>query len=178
MMESGTQADPGSNGPVIAFITLWSSLILARLVQLQVFQHREFTQLALQRQQVTRSILAPRGIIYDVGLDELAPSVAVSGLVAEPRLIQDISAAARSLAASLGMEPGGMESRLRDPARQIFQVIKRRISPKEESGIEALNIDGIYLVDESMRVYPSKELASHALGFVNMNGDGGAGLEV
>jgi cell division protein FtsI (penicillin-binding protein 3) len=178
MMESGTQAYPGRNVLVIAFITLWSSLILARLVQLQVFQHREFTQLALQRQQVTRSLLAPRGIIYDSRLDELATSVTVSTIVAEPRRIQDVSAAARSLAAILGMQADGMESRLRDPSRQTFQVIKRRISPKEESRIESLNVDGIYLVDESMRVYPSKELASHALGFVNMNGDGGAGLEL
>src|SRR4030095_3010821 len=104
MMESGTQADPGSNGPVIAFITLWSSLILARLVQLQVFQHREFTQLALQRQQVTRPVLAPRGLIYDGGMDELATRVTVSTVVAEPRRIQDVSVAARSLAAILGIE--------------------------------------------------------------------------
>ena len=28
-----------------------------------------------------------------------------------------------------------------------------------------------------MRVYPNRNLASQTLGFVNMNGDGGAGLE-
>ena len=163
---------------MIGFITLWSSLILARLVQLQIFQHREFTQLAQQRQQVTRSVLAPRGVIFDRRMDELATSVSVSTVVAEPRRIQDVSGAARSLAAVLGVAPATMEARLRDPSRQTFQVIKRRISPKEEARIETLNVDGIYLVDESMRVYPSKELASHVLGFVNMNGDGGAGLEL
>ncbi len=44
--------------------------------------------------------------------------------------------------------------------------------------IEALGIEGIYFVDESMRVYPNRELACHVLGFVNMNGDGGAGIEL
>src|SRR5262249_23613779 len=110
--------------------------------------------------------------------DELATSVAVSTVVAEPRRIQDVSGAARSLAPILGVQPAMMEDRLRDPSRQIFQIIKRRISPKEEARIEALNVDGIYLVDESMGLYPRKERASHVLGFVNMNGDGGAGLEL
>ena len=65
-----------------------------------------------------------------------------------------------------------------DPARQNFLVIKRRIDPQAEKRIEALGIEGVYFVDESMRVYPNRELACQALGFVNMNGDGGAGIEL
>ena len=44
--------------------------------------------------------------------------------------------------------------------------------------MEALDIGGIYLVEESMRVYPNRNLASNTLGFVNMNGDGGGGIEL
>jgi cell division protein FtsI/penicillin-binding protein 2 len=43
--------------------------------------------------------------------------------------------------------------------------------------MEALGIEGVYFVEESMRVYPNRELACHALGFVNMNGDGTYGME-
>jgi cell division protein FtsI (penicillin-binding protein 3) len=56
-------------------------------------------------------------------------------------------------------------------------VIKRRIDPNADKRIEALGIEGIYFVEESMRVYPNRELACHALGFVNMNGDGTYGVE-
>ena len=52
------------------------------------------------------------------------------------------------------------------------------IEVKAEKYIKSLKIDGLYFVDESMRVYPNRELASHTLGFVNMNGDGGAGIEL
>jgi cell division protein FtsI (penicillin-binding protein 3) len=76
------------------------------------------------------------------------------------------------------MNPRDLHARLSDPARQMFVVVKRRIDPRAEARIEALGIDGIYLVQESMRVYPNRKLASHVLGFVNMNGDGGAGLEL
>ncbi|HTY60696.1 MAG TPA: penicillin-binding transpeptidase domain-containing protein [Acidobacteriota bacterium] len=163
---------------VILGITFWSFLILIRLVQLQIFEHRSFVQLAIQRQQVTRSIHAPRGVIYDRHMAELATSVAVSTAVAEPRRIQDPQKAAQELAAILDLNPQELLGRMMDPARQSFMVIKRRIDPQAEKQIEALGIDGVYFVDESMRVYPNRELACQVLGFVNMNGDGGSGIEL
>jgi cell division protein FtsI (penicillin-binding protein 3) len=149
-----------------------------RLMQLQLFEHRAFSQLAIQRQQVTRSILAPRGIIYDCHMDELASSVMVSTVVAEPCKIQDLPAAVSSLASILEMNPAELAHKMMDPARQTFVVVKRRIDPRTEARIESLNIDGVYLVDESMRVYPNRELACQTLGFVNRDGNGGAGLEL
>ncbi|MBN1569290.1 MAG: penicillin-binding protein [Acidobacteria bacterium] len=163
---------------VILGITLWSFFILIRLVQLQLFEHNSFVQLATQRQQVTRSIHAPRGVIYDSHMAELATSVTVSTAVAEPRRIQDITGVAQELASILGLHAQELATRMMDPARQSFMVIKRRIDPEAEKRIEDLGIDGVYFVDESMRVYPNRELACQTLGFVNMNGDGGAGLEL
>ncbi len=149
-----------------------------RLVQLQILKHREFVELANQRQQVIRSIFAPRGIIYDSHMDELATNVTVSTVVAEPQRIKDIPAAAQSLASTLHLNPRELLNKLRDPARKMFMVVKRRISPQEEALIESLGLSGIYLMDESMRAYPNCELACQTLGFVNMNGDGGAGIEL
>lgn len=178
MPSSGKGQKAARIAMVLVGMSLWSLLIVIRLVQLQVFEHQSFLQLALQRQQVTRSILAPRGIIYDSHMDELATSVTVSTVVAEPRRIGNIPAAARKLAAILDLNSRELTSRMKDPARQRFMVIKRRIDPDAEKRIESIGIDGIYFVDESMRVYPNRELASQTLGFVNMNGDGGAGIEL
>jgi cell division protein FtsI (penicillin-binding protein 3) len=162
---------------IILGMTLWSFLIVVRLVQLQVFEHQSFADRALQKQQVTRSILAPRGIIYDSHMDELATSVSVSTAVAEPRRIKDIHAAAQNLAAVLEMNPQDLQNRMMDPSHKSFMVIKRRIDPNAEKQIESLGIEGTYFAEESMRVYPNRELACQALGFVNMNGDGTYGLE-
>ncbi len=163
---------------VILGISLWSICIVVRLVQLQIFEHSSFAQLAVQKQQVTRSVLPPRGVIYDSRMDAIATSVPVSTAVAEPRRIPNKTAVARRLAEILRMNPRELESRMKDPARQAFMIVKRRIDPDAEKRIESMGIHGIYFVDESMRVYPSRELASQALGFVNMNGDGGAGIEL
>jgi cell division protein FtsI (penicillin-binding protein 3) len=178
MSDSGKEPKTARIAVVILGMTFWSLFILIRLMQLQIFEHGTFAQLANQRQQMRRSVLAPRGIIYDSHMNELATSVTVSSAVAEPRRIRDVSATAESLAAILGMNPGELLSRMTDPARQTYMVIKHRIDPEAEKRIESLGIDGIYFVDESMRVYPNRELACHTLGFVNMNGDGGAGIEL
>jgi cell division protein FtsI (penicillin-binding protein 3) len=162
---------------VILGITLWSFLILVRLIQLQVFEHRSFIQIASQKQQVTRSILAPRGIIYDSHMDELATSVPVSMVVADPHAIKDIPGAAQSLAEILEMNPQDLLNRMTDPAHRYYMVVKHRIDPNAERLIKSLGIEGVYLAEESMRVFPNRELACHVLGFVNMNGDGTYGLE-
>jgi cell division protein FtsI (penicillin-binding protein 3) len=164
---------------VILGITFWSFLILVRIVQVQVFEHKTRAQDALKKQQVTRSILAPRGIIYDSRMNELAASVPVSTAHAEPQNIKDIYATAQTLAQILKMNPRDAHDvvrKLSNPASKDV-VIKRRIDPNAEKQIRDLKIEGVYFVEESMRVYPNLGLASQALGFVNMNGDGSYGLE-
>jgi cell division protein FtsI (penicillin-binding protein 3) len=177
MTERGKRSNPARVALLIGGIFLWSIIILTRLALLQVFQHDEFAQQALQHQLMTKAVLAPRGIIYDAHMDELATSVTVNMVVAEPRRIKDVPAAARGLAAILNLDPGELLAKMKDPARRTFMVIQHRINPQDEGRIESLGIDGIYLMEESMRVYPNRELGAQTLGFVNMNGDGGAGIE-
>jgi cell division protein FtsI (penicillin-binding protein 3) len=178
MVESGKGFKSSRIVIVMLAITLWSLFILIRLIQLQIVEHRSFTQIALQKQQVTRSIFPPRGIIYDSHMDEIASSVTVSTVVAEPRKIENKLAVARSLAEILELNPRELFSKMSDPARQSFMIIKRRIDPAAETRIQTLKMDGIYFVDESRRVYPNLDLAAQTLGFVNMNGDGGSGIEL
>jgi len=177
MANSGRRLHPVRLVLLLGLIALWSLSILARLVQLQITRHEEFKQLALQRQQLTRSIIAPRGVIYDSQMDELAKSYAASTVVAEPRRIADKRTAAEGIASILSLDAKELLAKMSDPARQSFMIVQRRISPKAEEQVEALKIDGVYLIEESMRVYPNRELACHVLGFVNMDGDGGAGIE-
>jgi cell division protein FtsI (penicillin-binding protein 3) len=181
MAELAKKSNPSRVCFVIIGILLWWAAIGARLIYLQVFQHEEYRQLALKRQQATRAILAPRGVIYDSHMDELAASVSVSSVFAEPRRmleIKDKEKAARDLASVLNLDYEELRAKMTDPARQSFMVVKRRIDPKDEARIDALGIDGVYLAEESMRVYPNRELACQVLGFANMNGDGGAGVEM
>ena len=164
---------------VIGGIFLWSAVILGRLVQLQVLRHEEYLRQALSQQQTTDEVLAPRGIIYDSHMDPLAKNVPVKTVMAVPGRIDDKKKkdVAEALASILDLDAGKLYARMTNPARKKNLVVKRRIDPQYEGRIEALKVDGIYMVEESMRVYPNKELACQALGFVNMEGVGVAGVE-
>ncbi len=172
------RSNSGRIALVMAFITLWTGLICARLGQLQILRHQELADAARERLQITRTVQAPRGLIYDSQMDELATSVTVNTVVAEPKNIQDLRKAARSLAAILELEPRTLEKRLADPAKKSFVVVKRRIDPKAALQIQDLQLRGVYFLEESMRAYPNGQLASHVLGFVNLEGEPGAGLEL
>jgi len=180
MAEPSERSNPARLVLVIGGVAVWCVLICLRLGHLQILQHDEFAAEALQIQQVTRSVVAPRGILYDAHMDELAANVSVNTVHAEPRRIgaKKIADAARQLASILNLDFQELYSRMTAPSHQTHMVVKRRINPKDESLIEALGIDGIYLVEESMRVYPNRELAAQTLGFVSMNGDGGGGIEM
>jgi cell division protein FtsI (penicillin-binding protein 3) len=178
MSENARKPHPARIAAIILIVVLWLAAIAFRLVQLQIFQHEEFRRLSVLRQQITSPIPAPRGIIYDRRMNELARNVPVSTVIAEPRRISDIDAVANKLSGILGLDPAGLKARMQDPDKRAYLVIKRRIDPRAEGPIAALKVNGIYLEEGSMRVYPDRELASHVLGFVNMNGDGGAGLEL
>ena len=178
MSENTSKSHPARIVTVILVVAFWLAAIASRLVQLQVFQHEEFRRISTQRQQITRPMPAPRGIIYDCRMNELARNVPSSTAIAEPCRIRDVDAAAGNLARILGLDPTELRTRMADPRKKAYLVLKRRIDPEAEDRIAELKLDGVYLEEGSMRVYPDRELACHALGFVNMNGDGGAGLEL
>jgi cell division protein FtsI (penicillin-binding protein 3) len=111
-------------------------------------------------------------------MNELARNVPSSTVIAEPHRLQDISTVAGKLAGILELKPADLRTRMEDPDKSAYLVVKRRIDPQAETRIAELRLEGVYLEEGNMRVYPDRELACHALGFVNMNGDGGAGLEL
>ncbi|MGB1088649.1 MAG: peptidoglycan D,D-transpeptidase FtsI family protein [Alphaproteobacteria bacterium] len=58
-----------------------------------------------------------------------------------------------------------------------FQWIKRGLSPQEEAKVLALGLPGIGFRYEDQRFYPHGALASHVLGFVNVDDEGLEGIE-
>ena len=54
----------------------------------------------------------------------------------------------------------------------------RRLNYEQADAIEKLNIEGIYLVKESKRIYPHEKLLCHALGYVGIDNQGLSGLEL
>jgi len=159
-----------------ALAFLWFGVVLARLVELQVVRHGELAQRAQRQQQRTLEVTPKRGVLYDRNRHELAVSIAVDSVFAIPSEVDDPDTAARRIAPVLGLEPAAVEDRLRSD--RSFVWIKRKLTAEESARVQALSLPGIYTQPEHKRFYPKRELAAHVLGFVGMDEDGLAGLEL
>jgi cell division protein FtsI (penicillin-binding protein 3) len=157
----------------------FAGVLLHRAFELQVERAPELREMA--EEQYLRDIrLAPkRGTIYDRHGAELAVSVDVDSIWANPRALRrgghDPVAIAERLASIVDIDVEEVARRL--ATDRYFVWIKRRVSPQAANSVQALAIDGISLSKEARRFYPNRELAAHVLGFADVDGVGLEGLE-
>ncbi|MBN1568771.1 MAG: penicillin-binding protein 2 [Acidobacteria bacterium] len=177
MIGDGRPFNPRRLAALMGLFGFWSLLIAARAVQFQVFQHEELSDLALKIYEKPGWIMAQRGIIYDSGGAELATNVTVSDAVADPSEIKKIHSTAEKLAPVLGMDVQALSDSITAAASRKRLVLGARLLPDAALRIKELGLRGIYLVDESLRVYPNGNLGSHILGSMNRAGTPVAGVE-
>jgi len=150
-------------------------LVGARMFQLQVLQKEQLYKLASQQQHVLIPLVPKRGTIYDRQGNELAVSLEVDSVYADPRKIGDLGKTVSELSAILQMDREEVRRRLKSGSS--FEWVQRKISPKESEQIKALRLPGIYLMKENKRFYPNAQLAANAVGFVGLDSRGLEGIE-
>jgi cell division protein FtsI (penicillin-binding protein 3) len=147
----------------------------ARCAHLQVIRAPDLLDQA-RSQQEKEIILDPRrGPILDRNGKELALSLDVDSVFADPAEVGEASSAARRLAPLLDLKASEVRSRLESDRHFVW--LKRKITPGLRQRIEALRISGIGFVRESRRYYPKQSLAAHVVGACGIDNQGQAGLE-
>lgn len=163
---------------LVAFFALWTGAVLLRLWDLQVRRHDEFSRRAERQQQRVIELDPPRGTIYDARGRELAVSVEVESAFAVPRELGDaagVAAAADALGRVLGVEPAKLRRQL--AADREFVWVARKLDPPQARAVRALDLPGVYFLEESKRYYPLRETAAQLLGYVGTDNQGLAGIE-
>ncbi len=155
-------------------------LVVARAFQLQVLGGDRLREMAEGQHLRKLSVSPRRGAIYDRNGAELAVSVDVDSVYANPRRLkamdQDLAATAQRLARVLDVNPETLVKRL--DSNRYFVWIDRHITPHEAEAVEKLDIPGISLTTEARRFYPNRHLAAHLLGFADIDGRGIEGIEL
>jgi cell division protein FtsI (penicillin-binding protein 3) len=149
--------------------------LLGRLGYLQVWKHDEYARLAENQHAKTVPLRPKRGPILDRGGQTLAVSSRADALYVTPGKVEDPSRLAARLAAILG-EPA------RDVARRLtvskkFAPVRRRLTPDMARAVRELRDPSLTLVEDSLRLYPNRELAAQLIGFEGAEGKGLAGME-
>jgi cell division protein FtsI (penicillin-binding protein 3) len=154
---------------------LWATAVFGRLGYLQFYRHRDYLLRAQRQQQRIIEISPKRGAIYDRNMHALAMSIKVDSAFAIPNEIKDKALAAQLLSGVLGIPRDLVESRL--DSSQNFVWIERKLTPEKSEAITALNLKGVYTQAENKRFYPKADLASHVVGFVDVDEKGLGGIE-
>ncbi len=160
---------------VACLALLWMTAVFGRLGYLQLFLHSEFMARAQRQQQRVIEITPRRGAIYDRNMHPLAMSIPVDSAFAVPAELGDQQLAARLLSGVLGIPGEVLEARLE--SSRSFVWIARKLPPDKKEAVEALNLKGVYFQKENQRIYPKRDLASHVLGFVDLDEKGLGGIE-
>ena len=153
----------------------WMAAVFARLGYLQLIQHGEYMARAQRQQKRVIEITPKRGAIYDRNMHPLAMSIPVDSAFAVPSELADEQLAARLLSGVLGIPREVLEVRLE--SSRSFVWVARKLPPDKKEAVEALNLKGIYFQKENQRFYPKRDLASHVLGFVDVDEKGLGGIE-
>ncbi|HEY4739807.1 MAG TPA: penicillin-binding protein [Candidatus Acidoferrales bacterium] len=160
---------------VFLLAVIWMGAIVARVTYLQLFRYSEYLSKAQRQQQRIRETRPKRGSIYDRNGHELAVSLPVDYCFADRFEISDAPMDAQLLSRVLNDSAEDIEAKLADP--HPFPVIARKLTPEIASRIEALNLRGIYVQKEPVRVYPQRFLASQVIGYVDVDENGLGGIE-
>ena len=163
-------------GLLLAF----AGLVLQRAHYWQVTRASELREMA--ENQYMRDIpLSPkRGTIRDRHGAELAVSVDVDSVAADPVGLRASGASPARVAAELSRLLGVDAQRLTErlASKRRFVWVKRRVTPAEGLAVRQLNLRGVLVTKEAQRFYPNGELAAHLLGFADVDGKGIEGIEL
>lgn len=106
----------------------------------------------------------------------LATNLVTASLYANPREVPHPRAAAAALSKVLPeLQQDEVEAKL--SSGKSFVWLKRILTPKQQYAVNRLGIPGLSFQREERRVYPHGELASHILGFTDIDNRGIAGVE-
>jgi cell division protein FtsI (penicillin-binding protein 3) len=148
--------------------------IVGRLVDVSLLQDVSEPRLAGQVPVVAP--VAERADITDRNGVILATSLATFSLFANPNQVLDADEAAKELAGVLP-ELSVAELKAKLGADKSFVWLQRNLTPRQQMDVTRLGIPGLYFQAEEKRVYPLGALASHVVGFTDLDNRGLSGVE-
>ncbi|MPZ91922.1 MAG: hypothetical protein GEU68_09880 [Actinobacteria bacterium] len=159
-------------------LALLFGLMGARLFMLQIVESDEFQQIAAEQRTTKIEFPARRGAVLDRDAETMSISVDLQVVYSDPTLIDDPRAVAARLGPVLKRKPESLvESLTGTFAGDQFEYVARQVNPRVAKKVAAMELPGIFFEAEPKRFYPNGRMASHLLGFVNVDGTVMEGVE-
>lgn len=154
-------------------------VILFKIFYLQTVSNNKLSKLANDLWERNLPLTPDRGRILDRNGKVLATNITTTTLYAVPNQIVDKELTAKALSSILNCSYDSMLKHLtKKTSLEKINPEGRQLSSDIADKIAALNIDGLYLMKESVRYYPYDTVLSHVLGYVGIDNQGLSGLEL
>lgn len=159
-------------------LALAAGLVVWRLVDLNLTERSFLQRQGDARMERTVPLAAHRGMIVDRNGKPLAVSAPVLSLWAHPQELIPGSPEAHNLASLMDMDPARLNERLTRMSKKEFMYLRRHMNPDQAQVILDEKIKGVYGQREFHRYYPAGEVATHIVGFNNVDDRGQEGMEL
>ncbi|HJU80826.1 MAG TPA: penicillin-binding protein 2 [Acidimicrobiia bacterium] len=146
-----------------------------RLYQVQVLNASQLAEAGVGQRQTEKVLLPQRGNIFDRNGDPMAMTVDSRSIYLRPAEITQPLYVAQQVGGLLGVPAEGLLESIE--SGEQFVYVKRQVELDRAEEVLALNLAGVHAHEEPKRVYPTGSVASHVLGFVNIDGVGSEGIE-
>ena len=164
---------------VLLFTILVLLIILLKIFYLQTVSNNKLSTLANDLWERNLPLTPDRGRILDRNGKVLANNITTTTLYAVPNQIVDKELTAKALSSILNCSYDSILKHLtKKTSLEKINPEGRQLNSDIADKISELNIDGLYLMKESIRYYPYDTVLSHVLGYVGIDNQGLSGLEL
>lgn len=164
---------------VLAFMMCLLVLLVGRMFYWQVVRAEDMQQRAYAQQTKNRVISPKRGTIYDTNGVVLAKSVSVETVSITPKNITEKEKTAQGLADILGLEYEDVLALTQKNTREetVAKKLDKEVTDRVREWIQAEDISGINIYEDTKRYYPKGSFLAQVLGFCGVDNQGLDGLE-
>lgn len=160
-------------------LSLLLVVVIIRVFYIQVFDYTKLSDLANDLWSRDLEIEADRGLILDREGNVLADNLTTASLMLIPNQIKDKERVSLELSKILGVSLEEMKKHVyKKTSIERVHPEGRRLSNEVAEAISAFNFEGVYLVKEAKRHYLYNDFLSHSLGYVGIDNQGLAGIEL
>ena len=164
---------------IFVIVLLMFIAVIIKVFYIQVIDYKKLNDLADNLWSRNLPITSDRGLILDINGKVLADNITTVSLVLIPNQIKNKEQVSRNLATILNVKYEDMYKHVsKKISIERVHPEGRQLSYEVAEKINNLNYDGVYLVKESKRYYPYKNLLSHVLGYVGIDNQGLSGIEL
>jgi len=159
---------------ITSVIGIVFGVVIVRAIELHCFKDPAIGRIVSKQYQAVIPQSLRRGRILDRSGKELAVSLPVPSIYADPRMISLSEGEKKDLVKLLDVNYQELSGKLKSPKKFVW--LKRMVTSDVREKIKGMH--GIYSIEEGRRIYPNNDLASHILGAVGFESNPLAGIEL